>query len=31
MGGLGGSIGNSVSGGFSSMADSLSTPVNFNE
>ena len=31
MGGLGGSIGNAVSGGFSSMADSISSPINFNE
>ena len=29
MGGLGGSIGNSVSGGFNSMADSISSPIDF--
>jgi len=31
MGGLGGSIGNAVSSGFSDMADSVSSPINFNE
>lgn len=31
MGGLGGSIGNAVSSGFSDMADSISSPINFNE
>lgn len=31
MGGLGGSIGNAVAGGFNSMADSVDTPINFNE
>ena len=30
-GGLGGSIGNAVSSGFSGMADSISSPINFNE
>ena len=29
MGGLGGSIGNAVSGGFSSLADSVSSPIDF--
>lgn len=31
LGGLGGSIGNSVSSGFSSLADSMKQPVTFNE
>ena len=31
LGGLGGSIGNAVSSGFSDMADSISSPINFNE
>jgi len=31
MGGLGGSIGNAVSSGFSGIADSISSPINFNE
>jgi hypothetical protein len=30
-GGLGGSIGNAVSSGFSGIADSISSPINFNE
>lgn len=29
MGGLGGSVGNSISGGFSSLIDSVSTPIDF--
>jgi hypothetical protein len=31
LGGLGGSIGNAVSSGFNGMADSISSPINFNE
>lgn len=31
IGGLGGSIGNAVSSGFSGIADSISSPINFNE
>jgi hypothetical protein len=31
VGGLGGSIGNAVSSGFSGIADSISSPINFNE
>jgi hypothetical protein len=31
LGGLGGSIGNAVSSGFNDMANSISSPINFNE
>ena len=31
LGGLGGSVGNNIAGGFNSAADSVDTPINFNE